>query len=97
MIAIEPIPQGYMSDAFGDYLHSIGRLPLLTPAEELHLGTVVQQWLSTPHSDAGLARRGRRALNRMVTANLRLVVSVTRHYQTRIRRLHLDPLDVVHA
>jgi RNA polymerase sigma factor (sigma-70 family) len=97
MIAFEPIPQGCMSDAFGDYLHSIGRLPLLTPAEELHLGTVVQQWLSNPNSDAGLARRGRRALNRMVTANLRLVVSVTRHYQTRIRHLHLDPLDVVQA
>jgi hypothetical protein len=86
-----------MSDAFGDYLHSIGRLPLLTPAEELHLGTVVQQWLSMPQPDPGLARRGRRAMDRMVTANLRLVVSVTRHYQTRIRHLQLDPLDVVQA
>ena len=36
-------------------------------------------------------------MNRMVTANLRLVVSVTRHYQTRIRHLQLDPLDVVQA
>jgi RNA polymerase primary sigma factor len=86
-----------MSDAFGDYLHSIGRLPLLTPAEELHLGTVVQHWLSTPKPSPGLARRGRRAMDRMVTANLRLVVSVTRHYQTRIRHLQLDPLDVVQA
>jgi RNA polymerase primary sigma factor len=86
-----------MSDAFGDYLHIIGRLPLLTPAEELHLGTVVQQWLSNPDANAGLCRRGRRAMNRMVTANLRLVVSVARHYQTRIRHLQLDPLDVVQA
>jgi RNA polymerase sigma factor (sigma-70 family) len=36
-------------------------------------------------------------MDRMVTANLRLVVSVTRHYQTRIRHLQLDPLDVVQA
>lgn len=33
----------------------------------------------------------------MVTANLRLVVSVTRHYQTRIRHLQIDPLDVIQA
>ena len=97
MIASEPIHWAEMSDAFGDYLHSIGRLPLLTPAEELHLGTVVQQWLSTPLPDHGLTRRGRRAMDRMVTANLRLVVSVTRHYQTRIRHLQIDPLDVVQA
>ena len=27
-----------MSDAFGDYLRSIGRIPLLTAQEEVHLG-----------------------------------------------------------
>jgi RNA polymerase primary sigma factor len=86
-----------MSDAFGDYLHRIGRLPLLTPAEELHLGTVVQEWLTNPSPTASLQRRGRRAMDRMVTANLRLVVSVTRHYQTRIRHLQIDPLDVIQA
>ena len=86
-----------MTDAFGDYLHSIGRVPLLTPAEELHLGGVVQEWLTDKAPTAALARRGRRAMDRMVTANLRLVVSVTRHYQTRIRHLQLDPLDVIQA
>jgi RNA polymerase primary sigma factor len=86
-----------MSDAFGDYLHRIGRVPLLTPAEELHLGTVVQEWLSSSTPAMGLERRGRRAMDRMVTANLRLVVSVTRHYQTRIRHLQIDPLDVIQA
>jgi RNA polymerase sigma factor (sigma-70 family) len=86
-----------MSDAFGDYLHRIGRLPLLTPAEELHLGTVVQEWLTNPTPASSLERRGRRAMDRMVTANLRLVVSVTRHYQTRIRHLQIDPLDVIQA
>ena len=86
-----------MSDAFGDYLHSIGRVPLLTPAEELHLGTVVQEWLSVSDPSHALQRRGRRAMNRMVTANLRLVVSVTRHYQTRIRHIQLDHLDVIQA
>ena len=86
-----------MSDAFGDYLHSIGRVPLLTPAEELHMGTVVQEWLCCKEPNPGLIRRGRRAMDRMVTANLRLVVSVTRNYQTRMRHLQLDPLDVIQA
>ncbi|MFM7268765.1 MAG: sigma-70 family RNA polymerase sigma factor [Cyanobium sp.] len=86
-----------MSDAFGDYLHSIGRVPLLTQAEELHLGAVVQEWLESHSPSKGLERRGRRAMDRMVTANLRLVVSVTRHYQTRMRHLQLDPLDVIQA
>jgi len=86
-----------MSDAFGDYLPSIGRVPLLTPAEKLHLDAVVQEWHESPMPSKGLERRWRRAMDRMVIANLRLVVSVTRHYQTRIRHLKVDPLDVIQA
>jgi RNA polymerase primary sigma factor len=86
-----------MSDAFGDYLRAIGRIPLLTPSEELHLGALVQQWIGDPGAGPSLVRRGRRAMARMVTANLRLVVSVCKHYQNRIRQLHLDPMDVVQA
>lgn len=86
-----------MSDAYGDYLRTIGRIPLLTPSEELHLGALVQEWLGDPHPDRSRVRRGRRAMARMVTANLRLVVSVVKHYQNRIRQLHLDPMDVLQA
>ena len=33
-----------MADALGDYLKTIGRIPLLTDAEEVHLGSLVRQW-----------------------------------------------------
>ena len=87
----------FMSDAFGDYLRTIGRIPMLTPAEELHLGVVVQEWLTHPHPDEVLERRGRRAMKRMVTANLRLVVSACRPHQQRMQHQGLDPIDLVQA
>jgi RNA polymerase sigma factor (sigma-70 family) len=86
-----------MSDAFGDYLRTIGRIPMLTPAEELHLGVVVQEWLTHPHPDEVLERRGRRAMKRMVTANLRLVVSACRPHQQRVQHQGHDPIDLVQA
>ena len=86
-----------MSDCFGDYLRTIGRIPLLTPSEELHLGALVQDWRSHPAPGPGLERRGRRAFARMVTGNLRLVVSLCKQQHNRIRLMHLDPMDVVQA
>jgi len=87
----------FMSDAFGDYLRTIGRIPMLTPAEELHLAVVVQEWLTHPHPDEFLERRGRRAMKRMVTANLRLVVSACRPHQQRVQHQGLDAIDLVQA
>ncbi len=86
-----------MSDVFGDYLRTIGRISMLTPAEELHLAAVVQEWLNHPDADEILQRRGRRAMKRMVTANLRLVVSACRPHQQRVQHLGLDPIDLVQA
>ena len=86
-----------MSDCFGDYLRSIGSIPLLTPSEELHLGALVQDWRRHPIPSPGLERRGRRAFARMVTGNLRLVVSLCKQQHNRIRLMHLDPMDVVQA
>jgi RNA polymerase primary sigma factor len=86
-----------MSDVFGDYLRTIGRIPMLTPAEELHQAGVVQDWLNHPNPDALLVRRGRRAMKRMVTANLRLVVSACRPHQQRVQYLGIDPIDLVQA
>ena len=95
---IKPRVQSFfMSDAFGDYLRTIGRIPMLTPAEELHLAVVVQEWLTHPHPDEVLERRGRRAMKRMVTANLRLVVSACRPHQQRVQHQGLDPIDLVQA
>ena len=61
------------------YLNAIGRVPLLTPAQEIELGTLVQAWLTHPdgpdNAPPAVRRRGRRAKDRFVEANLRLVVN----------------------
>ena len=66
------------------------RHPLLTPAEEIHLGGMVRAWKDwepTPDdAPPAVRRRGLRARNRMVAANLRLVASFVQ------RRKHDGPL-----
>jgi RNA polymerase sigma factor (sigma-70 family) len=49
---------------------------LLTPAEEIELGTAIQRWQTHPDPcPPGIRRRGQRARDRFVSANLRLVVA----------------------
>jgi len=71
-------------DALTRHLNQIGRVPLLTAAEEIVLGQTIRELMDFPGGpDAAprsLQRRGRRAKDRMVTANLRLVVSVARRF-----------------
>jgi RNA polymerase sigma factor (sigma-70 family) len=68
------------NEATTAWLNSCGRHPLLTPAEELHLGAMVRSWQDHPdgpaNAPAGIRRRGLKARDRMVTANLRLVAHV---------------------
>jgi len=92
------------SDPVSWYLSTIGRIPLLTPAEEIELGNQVQAMQAftedgskdfkvedlTTNSDACL-RIGRRAKERMMKANLRLVVSVAKKYQGK----GLELLDLI--
>jgi len=74
------------SDAVGHWLQGAGRLPLLGPAEELHLGALVRAWQDYPGgaaaAPAAIRRRGLRARDRIVRCNLRLVV----HVADRLRR-----------
>ncbi len=92
------------SDPISWYLSTIGRVPLLTPAEEIELGNQVQTMMTltedglkkdqskefTSHQRR-LIRIGRRAKERMMKANLRLVVSVAKKYQGK----GLELLDLV--
>ncbi len=92
------------SDPISWYLSTIGKVPLLTPAEEIELGNQVQMMMNltedgtvdekskefTSHQRR-LIRIGRRAKERMMKANLRLVVSVAKKYQGK----GLELLDLV--
>lgn len=64
------------------WLEQAGRHVLLTAAEELHLGGLVRAWQDwEPLADQAppaVKRRGLRARDRMVSANLRLVAHVAR-------------------
>ena len=87
------------SDSIGHYLSSIGRVPLLTPAEEIELAHHVQHMkklLKIPETDRTQRnlyqiKIGKRARDRMMAANLRLVVSVAKKYQNQ----GLELLDLV--
>ncbi len=96
---------GPSADLFRQYLREIGRIPLLTAAEEVELARRVEAGLfaeeklgSTPDLDSGLAHdldrlvvMGRMAKRRLIEANLRLVVSVAKRYVGR----GLTMLDLV--
>ncbi|AII49957.1 RNA polymerase sigma factor RpoD [Synechococcus sp. KORDI-52] len=92
------------SDPVSWYLATIGRIPLLTAAEEIELGNQVQAMMALTEDGSRefedgelttaqrrLLRIGRRAKERMMKANLRLVVSVAKKYQGK----GLELLDLI--
>ncbi len=87
-------------DSIGWYLSRIGKEPLLSPREEIELAhqvqalkvlmeTVTSEQQTVEHRKA--LRSGRRARNRMIAANLRLVFSVAKKYQHQ----GLELLDLI--
>ncbi|MCQ8770010.1 sigma-70 family RNA polymerase sigma factor [Streptomyces sp. AA8] len=96
---------GPSSDLFRQYLREIGRIPLLSAAEEVELARCVEAGLfaeeklaGAPDLDSQLALDldrlvvlGRMAKRRLIEANLRLVVSVAKRYIGR----GLTMLDLV--
>ncbi|WP_435822085.1 RNA polymerase sigma factor [Actinacidiphila alni] len=96
---------GPSADLFRQYLREIGRIPLLTAAEEVELARRVEAGLfaeeklgASPDLDSQLAVDldrlvvlGRMAKRRLIEANLRLVVSVAKRYVGR----GLTMLDLV--
>ena len=108
-ITPEPVPRpeagSPSSDLFRQYLREIGRIPLLTAAEEVELARRVEAGLfaeakltNTPDLSTRLAVDldrlvvlGRMAKRRLIESNLRLVVSVAKRYVGR----GLTMLDLV--
>ena len=74
--------------------------PLLTASEEIELGRSVQRMMdvkSKPRADWTrkdelTIKRGQRAANRMVSGNLRMVVSIARKYVSTTRHMTLDDI-----
>jgi len=94
---IEPDPRGASADLVRAYLNGIGRTKLLTAVQEVDLARRVEAGLYADEllahgqiSDTGLAadlrvvaREGQAAKDRLLEANLRLVVSIAKRYTGR--------------
>jgi RNA polymerase primary sigma factor len=79
------------------WLDTIGRIPLLTPAEEVELGQIIQRWQQHPEPcPPGIRRRGMRARDRFVQANLRLAVSYVSKRCFRLAKAHAQE-DLIQA
>ena len=85
-------------DAVQVYLNEIGQIPLLTALQEQELGRKIQEWLALPDPlmprspvEKVLMRQGQRAKSKLISSNLRLVVSIAKRYTNR----GLDLLDLI--
>jgi RNA polymerase primary sigma factor len=96
----EDMPGGsHRIDSVSWFLRSICREPLLTPAEEIELGNQIQKMIAIAEKevsdiseqDQQIIKLGEKAKNRMIRANLRLVVSIAKKYQGK----GLELLDLV--
>ena len=71
---------GFHHGEFVADLRQIAKIPLITPAEEVHPGVLVQRWQRASSPSPVEVRPGRRVMDRKVQADLRQVVSVCRHH-----------------
>jgi RNA polymerase sigma factor (sigma-70 family) len=89
------------SDATQAYLNAIGRYPLLTKSQEIILGSQIQAWIAIRDKDRALysdedrliERIGRRARDKFINCNLRLVVTIAKKYARHCKSL--DLMDLV--
>ena len=83
------------------YLSQAGRIPMLTASEEIELGTQVKSWQSIKDvknptlEQKKIIRRGMKAKERMISANLRLVVHIAKKYSAGEVGTHMSLLDLI--
>ena len=82
-----------MIDAFSSYLNQTSRYPLLTKEQEIILARQVQAWINAENPTETEIRAGKRAYEKLINCNLRLVVSVAKRFSNRIKRSEM--LDLV--
>ena len=87
-------------DTLGNYLKSIGKIPLLSAEEEITLARQIHAGLETTEKlgdkppdpkQRKIIALGKRAKSRMITSNLRLVVTIAKKY----RYFSVDLLDLI--
>ncbi|MFA5270564.1 MAG: sigma-70 family RNA polymerase sigma factor [Patescibacteria group bacterium] len=71
-----------LDDSVKLYLKTIGNIPLLTPKEEIYYATVYRDGRSAP-IDTPLWKKAEAAKQKLIEANLRLVVSIAKKYLNR--------------
>jgi RNA polymerase sigma factor (sigma-70 family) len=80
-------------DNLSQYINSIGRYPLLTKTQEIMLSRQVREWLDAEEPTPQQVRIGKRAYEKLINCNLRIVVSIAKKYMPRARRTEM--LDVI--
>lgn len=85
--------------AIRQYLDCIGRIPMMTPSEEIEMGRLVKRARELRSQDKPLTpaekrevKRGERARQRFVEANMRLVVYIAKKAQSKIKSLEMVDL-----
>lgn len=89
-------------DSFSDYLKMIGRYPLLTQVQEIELSRQAQRYIELRDTEGKPStaqekremRVGKRAFDKMITSNLRLVVNIAKRFASRAGRT-LDMMDLI--
>ena len=88
-----------MQDIVGIYLNAIGKIPMLTAAEEIHQAQLIRTWLDyeggADNAPRAVQRRGQRAVKRFMEGNLRLVISLARKNELRGKAVGLELIDLI--
>lgn len=96
------VPYGRSISSCDNYMSSALRVPLLTPSEELILGAAVKKMMDLTkekeeseytQEDKRIIKVGRKAKNRMIEANIRLVATIAQKYAPA--RVHLEIEDLM--
>lgn len=80
-------------DGFSEYIKDIVRYPLLNKEQEILLARQVQVWVTSENPTEREIKVGKRAYQKLINCNLRLVVSIAKRYTLRSRRTEM--FDIV--
>ena len=80
-------------------MSAIGKIPMLTAAEEIHQAQLIRIWIDyeggPDSAPTGVQRRGQRAVRRFMEGNLRLVISLARKNELRGKAVGLELIDLI--